>query len=161
MVQLWPGDIFNCFVFFMVKKHTAFNWKYAILGYLFPPGSAEARVRCGGKIKYILIAYFLGNIYAKNCRNRTVCVKIIASCKGWMFFLRHSVYIICLFTSYASHLSFFLHFFLTYLLPYLSFPLRILPLCFQAGRHKRWPNLGFFGCFSLFCLIVFLFLMHD
>ena len=29
------------------------------------PGSAEALVRCGGKIKYILIAYFLGKIFAK------------------------------------------------------------------------------------------------
>jgi len=36
---------------------------------------------CGGKIKYILIAYFLGNIY-----DRTVYVKIIASCKGGTFF---------------------------------------------------------------------------
>jgi len=34
-----------------------------------------------------LIAYFLGNICAKNCRNRTVYVKIIASCKGGTFFL--------------------------------------------------------------------------
>jgi len=33
-----------------------------------------------------LIAYFLGNICAKNCRNRTVYVKIIASCKGGTFF---------------------------------------------------------------------------
>ena len=33
----------------------------------------------GGKTKYILIAYFLGNIFAKNCRNQTVYVKIIAS----------------------------------------------------------------------------------
>jgi len=41
---------------------------------------------CGGKIKYILIAYFLGNIYAKNCRNRIVYVKFIASCKGGTFF---------------------------------------------------------------------------
>ena len=44
--------------------------------------STEALVSCGGKIKYILIAYFLGNICAKNCRNRTVYVKMIASCKG-------------------------------------------------------------------------------
>jgi len=47
------------------------------------------------------------------------------------------------------------------LFPYLSFPLRILPLCFQAGGHKRRPKLGFFGCFSLFYLIVFVFLIHD
>jgi len=53
------------------------------------PGSAEALVMCGGKIKYILIAYFLGNICAKNCRNRAVYVKIIASCEGGTFFGIH------------------------------------------------------------------------
>ena len=58
----------------------------AISGFPVSPGSTEALVRCGGKIKYILIAYFLGNIYAKNCRNRTVYVKLIASCKGGKFF---------------------------------------------------------------------------
>ena len=40
--------------------------------------------------------------------------------------------------------------------PYLSFPLRIDPLLFQAAGHKRWLNLGFFCCFSLFYIIVFL-----
>ena len=45
----------------------------AIPGFPVSPGSAEALVRCGGEIKYILIAYFLRNIYAKNCRNQTVC----------------------------------------------------------------------------------------
>jgi len=60
--------------------------KNAISGFPVSPGSAEALVRCGGKIKYILIAYFLRNIYAKNCRNRTVYAKIIASCKGGTFF---------------------------------------------------------------------------
>ena len=40
--------------------------------------------------------------------------------------------------------------------PYLSFPLRIVPLLFQAGGHKRRLNLGFFRCFSLFYIIVFL-----
>ena len=69
-----------------MKKHAAFKWKDAISGFLVSPGSAEATVRCGGKIKYILIAYFLGNIYAKNCHNRTVYVKIITSCKGGTFF---------------------------------------------------------------------------
>ena len=54
-------------------------------GFLFAQ-VAEALVRCGGKIKYVLIAYFLGNLCAKNCRNRTVYVKIIASCKGGTFF---------------------------------------------------------------------------
>ena len=59
----------------------------AISGFPVSPGSAEALVRCGGKIKFILITYFLGNIYAKNCHNRTVYVKIIASFKGGTFFL--------------------------------------------------------------------------
>jgi len=71
---------------FLLKKHAAFKWKDAISGFPVSPGSAEALVRCGVKIKYILIAYFLGNIYAKNCCNRTVYVKIIASCKGGAFF---------------------------------------------------------------------------
>jgi len=33
-----------------------------------------------------LVAYFLGNICAENCRNRTVYVKVIASGKGGTFF---------------------------------------------------------------------------
>ena len=77
----------NCVsCFFFGKKHAAFKWKDAISGFPVFAGSAEALVRWGGKIKYILIAYFLGNICAKNCRNRTVYVKIIASCKGGTFF---------------------------------------------------------------------------
>jgi len=63
-----------------------FSKKLQFPGFLFPQDSAEALVRCGGKTKYILIAYFLSNICAKNCRNRTVYVKIIASCKGGTFF---------------------------------------------------------------------------
>jgi len=71
----------------LVKEHAAFKWKDAISGFPVFPGSAEALVRFGGKIKFILIAYFLRNICAKNCRNRTVYdVKIIASCKGGTFF---------------------------------------------------------------------------
>jgi len=69
-----------------VKKHVAFKWKDAISGFPVSPGSAEALVRFGGKIKYILIAYFVVNIYAKNCRYRTVYVKIITSYKGGTFF---------------------------------------------------------------------------
>jgi len=85
-VIFWPGDIFNCVSCFLAKKHASFKWKDAISGFPVSPGSAKALVRCGGKIKYILIAYFLGNICAKNCRNRTVYVKIIASSKGGTFF---------------------------------------------------------------------------
>jgi len=48
-------------------------------------------------------------------------------------------------------------FFLTYLLPYLPFSLRIGPLCFQARGHKRRPNLSFklfqfFLSCSIFCV---------
>ena len=43
---------------------------------------------------YILVAYFLGNICAKNCRNRIVYVKIVASCIGGTFFLRHGVVVV-------------------------------------------------------------------
>jgi len=78
-VQLWSGDIFNCVSCFLVKKHAAVKWKDAISGFPVSPGSADALARWGGKIKYVLIAHFLGNIYAKNCHNRTVYVKIIAS----------------------------------------------------------------------------------
>jgi len=86
-----PDDIFNCVSCFLVKKCPTFKWKDAISGFPVSPGSAEVLVRWGGKIKYILIAYFLHNICAKNCRNRTVYVKIIASCKGGTF-LRHGVH---------------------------------------------------------------------
>jgi len=58
-------------------------------------------------------------------------------------FLISVLYIVCLFMSYASLLIFFLHFFLTYLLPYLSFSSRIDPLRFQAGcLFKRRLNLA-------------------
>jgi len=71
---------------FWWKKHAAFQLKDAVSWFPVSPGSAEALVRRGWKIKYSLIAYFLGNICAKNCRNRTVRVKIIASCKRWDVF---------------------------------------------------------------------------
>ena len=84
--------IFLTVFIFLVKKHASFRWKDVISGFPVSPGSAEALIRWGGEIKYILIAYFLGNICAKNCRNRTVHVKIIASCKGGTF-LRHGVHL--------------------------------------------------------------------
>jgi len=54
-------------------------------------GSAEALVRWGGKIKYHLTSYFLGNIPAKNYQNRLMQVEVIAS-QSRVVFLRHSVY---------------------------------------------------------------------
>ena len=71
--------------FFGKKKHAAFKWKDTISRFPVSPGSAEALVRWGGKIKHVLIAYFLCNTFAKNCSNRTVYVKIIAS-ERWDFF---------------------------------------------------------------------------
>jgi len=68
----------NYVLCFFGKKNAAFKWKDALSGFSVSPGSAEALVKWGGEIKYVLIAYFLGNILAKNCCNRTVYVKIIA-----------------------------------------------------------------------------------
>ena len=84
--QLWPGDILNCVSCFFGEKACSIYVKSRNFRVSCSPGSAEALVGCGGKIKYILIVYFLGNICAKNCRNRTAYVKIIASCKGGTFF---------------------------------------------------------------------------
>ena len=78
-----------CFALFLLKSMQHFSEKTQ---FLFPvsPGSAEAQVRWGGKIKYVLNDYFLGNIRAKNYHNQTVYVKIIAS-QRWDVFLRHGV----------------------------------------------------------------------
>jgi len=65
---------------FSVKRRNRHNFRISCF-----PGSAEALVRWGGKIKYILIAYFLGNIFAKNCCNRSAYAKIIAS-RRWDVF---------------------------------------------------------------------------
>ena len=70
------------FYVFKVKKYATFKRKGSISGFPVSIGSAEALVRCGGKVKYVLIAYVLSNFFAKNCCNRTVYVKIIASQGG-------------------------------------------------------------------------------
>ena len=49
------------------------------------PGSAEVQVIWGGIVKRLLIAYFIGNISAKNIFNPFMCVKVIAS-QRWDFF---------------------------------------------------------------------------
>ena len=81
---------FNVFRVVFGKKHAVFWWKDAIFGFPVFLCSAEAQVRWGGKIKYILIAYFLSNTCAKNCHNQTVYVNIIASQRSEIF-LRHGV----------------------------------------------------------------------
>jgi len=59
---------------------------------VFPvlPGSAETKVTRGGIVKHLLIAYFIGNISAKNYQNPFTHVKVIAS-QMWDVFLRHGV----------------------------------------------------------------------
>ena len=49
------------------------------------PGSVEALVRWGGKIKYLLIAYFLRNICAKNYQNQFMYVWVIARQSSHIF----------------------------------------------------------------------------
>ena len=49
--------------------------KMLFLSFLTSIGSAEGLVRCGGKMKYFLIAYFLSNSCSKNYQNRFMCVK--------------------------------------------------------------------------------------
>jgi len=48
--------------------------------FVFPvlTGSAEARVISGSIVKRLLIAYFIGNIYAKKYQNPFMCVKVTA-----------------------------------------------------------------------------------
>jgi len=58
-----------------------------------------------------------------------VLVSVVAKCGLWGV-MRNIL-------SYASPLILFSSLFLTYLLPYLSFPLRIDPLHFQVGCRKR------------------------
>ena len=55
-------------------------------------------------------------------------------------------YIYCLFVIMLRHLSFFSLLFLSYLLPYLSFFLRIEPLHFLAGCRKGRLNLAVVFC---------------
>jgi len=52
-----------------------------------------------------LIAYFLGNFFAKNYRNRTVYVKIIASCKGGTFFETQCTVLLWWHAVYFGHIA--------------------------------------------------------
>jgi len=53
-----------------VHSYTAFEWKCDFRFSCFPvlPGSAEAQAIWGGIVKGLLIAYFIGNISAKNIK---------------------------------------------------------------------------------------------
>jgi len=50
----------------------------------------EAKGIWGGTVKRILIAYFIGNTYAKKYQNAFMYVKVIAN-QRWDIFWRHSV----------------------------------------------------------------------
>jgi len=60
------------------------------LNYCIFSGSAEALVRWGGKLLHLLIAYFLGNMYAKYYENPTMLSRVTAKNVGDAF-LRHTV----------------------------------------------------------------------
>jgi len=82
------------------------------------------------------------------CFSGTNCLMWVPGCNAPLihFFSILALYIVCLCTSYASPHIFFSSLFLTYLLPYLSFPLRIDPRCFQAGCRKRRLHLALVFC---------------
>jgi len=61
-----------------------------VLSFFISPGSAEALVRLGGKMKYLLIAYFLGDFCAKNYQNQLIYAIAIAR-QNSDSFLGHSV----------------------------------------------------------------------
>jgi len=56
------------------------------LNYCIFSGSAEALVRCGGKLQQLLIAYFLSNMCAKHYENPTMLSKVTAKNVGDVFF---------------------------------------------------------------------------
>ena len=60
------------------------------LNYCIFSGSAEALVRCGGKLLHLLIAYFLSNTCAKYYENTTMLSGVIAKNVEDVF-LRHTV----------------------------------------------------------------------
>ena len=69
----------------LLQQHDA--WRDILIEPAARRAAIEARghselgafVRNWGQVKYVLIAYFLGNICAKNCCNPAVYVKTIAS----------------------------------------------------------------------------------
>jgi len=73
------------------SSNTAFQWKDAILCCCISPVSEEALVRWDWKVKLLLIAYFLSNIYAENYLNQFIYVRVVERLSNDTF-LRHNVY---------------------------------------------------------------------
>jgi len=93
-VLLWvkkTEEIKDRLVEFWQCTDTAFEWKKMRFS-CFPVfrGNAEARVIWDGKVKRLLIAYFIGNISAKNYQNAFTYVRVIAN-RRCDVFLRHTV----------------------------------------------------------------------
>jgi len=59
------------------------------LNYCIFSGSAEALVGCGGKLQHLLIAYFLGIMYAKHYENPTMLSRVTDKNIGDVFFETH------------------------------------------------------------------------
>ena len=55
------------------------------LNYCIFSCSAEALVKCGGKLKHLLIAYFLCNTCAKHYANPTMLSRVMAKNVGDVF----------------------------------------------------------------------------
>ena len=73
------------------KDSNAFVWKHAIFVFLCSPGSAEALVRWGGKIKHHLTAYLLIYISAEKKLSKSVDVRRSYNKPKQCRFLRHGV----------------------------------------------------------------------
>jgi len=58
-------------------------------------GSAEALVRCGGKLSHLLIVYFLSNMCAKYYENPTILSRVTAKNVGDVFFETHCILSAC------------------------------------------------------------------
>jgi len=87
------AEIKERLVEFLQCTDTALEWKNAIFVFPCLPGSAEAHVIWRGTVKRLLIAYFIGNISAKNISKCVhVCQSYSKSNAGR--FLRHGVFII-------------------------------------------------------------------
>jgi len=56
--------------------NTAFEGKMQLLCFPVLPGSAEAPVICCGIVKCLLVAYFIGNMFAKNIKIRSHVSKL-------------------------------------------------------------------------------------
>jgi len=72
------------------QRYSIFSEMMLFLNYCIFSGSAEALVRCGGKLLHLLIACFLKNMCAKYYENLTMLSKVTAKNVGDVF-LRHTV----------------------------------------------------------------------